>query len=502
MDATINKQPPGGDAPIRSVLVTGATGYIGGRLVPALLERGYTVRVLARDSRRVAGRDWAGDVEVVEGDLEDPESTARALAGMDAAYYLVHSMQAGADFAGRDRRAAQNFIAGGQHLRHVVYLGGLVPKVEAGSSASAHLSSRSEVGKLLRDNLPTTELRAGPVIGSGSASFEMLRYLTERLPVMVAPRWVKNRIQCIGIRDMLAYLLEALDGSPVGVVDVGSDALNFREMMQQYASVRGLKRVIIPVPVLTPGLAAEWIQFVTPISRNMAVPIVKGMIYPLLADTAKARELYPQVKPESYRASVRRALSKLEAGDVETHWSGAQGRPPVRELTHWEGMARDVRSVYVSAAPEQVFAIVSTLGGRRGWLSDNWLWRLRGVLDKMVGGPGLRRGRRDPRELLRGETVDFWRVEEIRAPELLRLRAEMKLPGAAWLQWEIIREESGCRLVQSSLFAPAGTLGWLYWNALYPVHNKIFGRLLRAVAAKAQGQRAYASGSLTSSPKS
>lgn len=470
--------------PTGRILVTGSTGYIGGRLVVDLLERGYPVRVLVRDARRITGRIWHDSVEIVEADLEDAQATARALVGIDTAYFLVHSMQAGSDFAERERRIAENFIRAASEVRHVIYLGGLQPSGTS-SKGSLHLRSRSEVGEMLRAALPVTEFRAGPVIGSGSASFEMLRYLTERLPLMVTPRWVSNQIQCIGIHDMLAYLLAAIDMEPAGVVEVGSPSLTFQEMMEVYADVRGLKRVFIPVPVLTPGLAAEWIQFVTPVSRNMAVPIVKGMISPLLADTSRAEELFPGIRPESYRRSVERALAKLSEGMVETHWSGARGAWPARELAHQEGLARDIRSLYVPASPQKVFAVLSSLGGQTGWLADNWLWQLRGVMDKIAGGPGLRRGRRDPRQLLAGESVDFWRVEEIRQDSLLRLRAEMKLPGSAWLQWEVRAENEGSRLMQSSLFAPTGTIGALYWNLLYPVHNLMFGRLIRAIANRA-----------------
>jgi uncharacterized protein YbjT (DUF2867 family) len=299
------------------VLVTGATGYIGSRLVPALIAAGHSVRVLVRSRSSLRQHPWAKEVQAVEGDIADHAAAAEALQGVKIAYYLVHSMAAGPRFADLDARAARSFIAGAGGIEHVIYLGGLVP-AEMDTALSEHLSSRQEVGQMLRDSLPVTEFRAGPVIGAGSASFEMVRHLTDKLPVMVAPRWISNLIQCIGIDDMLAYLIEAVDAGPAGIVEVGSDRITFRQMMLTYAAVRGLKRVIIPVPVLTPGLAAEWIQFVTPISRNLAVPIVKGMIKSLVADTAKAEMLFPQVRPASFRSCVEHALGMSRAALDET----------------------------------------------------------------------------------------------------------------------------------------------------------------------------------------
>ena len=289
------------------VLVTGATGYIGARLVPVLLDSGFTVRALVRNRSRLNEYPWASEVQVVEGDISDQLIATEALKGVRIAYYLVHSMAAGAQFAELDVKAARSFIAGAAGLEHLVYLGGLVPST-TGTGLSEHLSSRQEVGQLLADALLVTEFRAGPVIGAGSASFEMVRHLTDKLPVMVAPRWINNLIQCIGIDDMLSYLAGAIDTGPAGIVEVGSDRITFREMMLTYAAVKGLRRVIIPVPVLTPGLAAEWIQFVTPISRNLAVPIVKGMIRSLTANTDKANRLFPHIQPMSFRRSVELAM--------------------------------------------------------------------------------------------------------------------------------------------------------------------------------------------------
>jgi len=465
------------------VLVTGATGYIGGRLIPRLLERGHTVRVLARDPRRLAGRPWYERVEVVRGDLTEPHGLRDALAGVDAAYYLVHSMYAHGSFVDLDRRAARNFIDAAQGLRQVVYLGGLLPR---GPRVSTHLASRAEVGALLRQHLPTLELRAGPVIGAGSGSFEMLRYLTERLPLMITPRWVKNEVQPIAIEDVLAYLLLGLERGVSGIVEIGGERLTFRRMMEAYAAVRGLKRTIIPVPVLAPALAARWVGLITPIPNRLAVPLVQGVVSPIIGDTTRARALFPEVRPMDYRQAVALALDRTLSGQVETRWSSALGGGPTYEVTDWEGLIREVRTLQVAAPAGRVFQMFSSLGGDRGWLAWNGAWQLRGWLDRMIGGPGLRRGRRDPRELLVGEAVDFWRVEAVDPPRLLRLRAEMRLPGKAWLQWEARGDGAGTLLVQTAGFEPKALAGWLYWWGLYPMHRLIFSGLIRAIARKAQ----------------
>lgn len=474
----------GGESRARRVLVTGATGYVGGRLVPRLLERGHRVRVLVRDPDRIRGRPWLSAVEVVQGDLLDASSLPSALAGMDAAYYLVHSMGGGEDFAAQDRQAARNFVRAAGSV-HTIYLGGLVP---SGEVRSEHLGSRAEVGEILRQGLPATEFRAGPIIGSGSASFEMVRYLTERLPAMIAPKWIRNTVQPIAIRDVLRYLVEALDREPLGVVEIGADRLSFVDMMRVYAAVRGLRRWIVPVPVLAPQLAARWVGLVTPISNRLAVPLIKGIVQPVLADTSRAAELFPEIAPMHYREAVHLALEESDEAHVETRWSGALGGAPSYELSDWKGLIREARSRHVEANAETVFRVFSGLGGRRGWLVWNWAWWLRGLLDKILGGPGLRRGRRDPNALLVGEVVDFWRVERVAPPNLLRLRAEMRLPGRAWLQWETTPQQSGCRLTQTALFAPRGLSGLLYWYSLYPAHRIIFSRLARAVARRAEAQ--------------
>ncbi|MGE9294300.1 MAG: DUF2867 domain-containing protein [Puniceicoccales bacterium] len=471
------------------ILLTGATGYIGGRLAPRLLAAGHHVTVLARDPTRLEGRPWFPQVSILQGDLLDGEGEwTRQLEGFDAAYYLVHSMNSGSGFEGRDNAAARHFCEAARHIPHTIYLGGLMPR---STQVSRHLQSRASTGDILREHLPVTEFRAGPIIGSGSASFEMVRYLTERLPVMVAPKWVKNLVQPIAVRDILAYLIEALNQPPLGIVEVGApSAMTFKEMMLGYAQVRGLKRFIYPLPVLTPGLAARWVGLVTPIPNSLAVPLIEGIVQPLEADISRAQELFPMIEPLPYIEAVELALIKISHSDIETRWSGALGEGPTYRLIDWEGTIREERTLHVDADPEAAFRAFCSLGGERGWLVMNWAWRLRGMMDRVVGGPGLRRGRRDPQKLLPGETVDFWRVEEVREPKLLRLRAEMKVPGRAWLQWEAWPEGSGTRLVQSAIFRPQGFPGVLYWYSLYLVHKYIFSAMIRSVGKLAETQPA------------
>jgi uncharacterized protein YbjT (DUF2867 family) len=405
---------------------------------------------------------------------------------MDAAYYLVHSMCSGPDFALRDRDAAQRFAEAAQGIGQVIYLGGILPGGEGGGR-SQHLRSRAEVGDILRAGLPTTEIRAGPIIGSGSASFEMVRYLTERLPAMVAPKWIENPVQPIAVRDVLAYLVAVLGREDTaGVLNVGAEPLTFKEMMLGYAQVRGLPRVIFPLPVLAPGLAALWVGLVTPIPNCLAVPLVRGMVLPVVADTGRAQGLFPEIQPIPYQEAVTLALRMVERQDVQTRWSDALGSGETFRLEDREGLVREVRTRLVDASQEDVFRAFSSLGGETGWLVWDWAWKLRGFLDQLVGGPGLRRGRRHPADLLVGEAVDFWRVEEVDPPRLLRLRAEMKVPGEAWLQFETRPEDGKIRLIQAALFAPTGFWGWLYWYGVYPLHAFIFNGLVEAVAERAR----------------
>jgi uncharacterized protein YbjT (DUF2867 family) len=416
-----------------------------------------------------------------------PETLAGGFEDVDIAYYLVHSMGGKGGFVERDRQAALNFVNAARGLSQVIYLGGLVPRTEGTYDFSDHLTSRAEVGRILRDGLPTTEFRAGPIIGSGSASFEMVRYLTERLPIMVAPRWILNAVQTIAMRDILSYLVQAAGRDDVeGVIEVGAEPLTFKQMMEVYAEVRGLPRIIIPLPVLAPKLAALWVGLVTPIPNSLAVPLVEGVVHPLVGDSGRAQRLFPEIRSISYREAVTFALERTEADDILTRWSGAAGDSPGFRFTDREGMMREVRTRKVDATPEAVFRSFGSLGGKRGWRAWNWAWSVRGFIDRMLGGPGLRRGRRHPINLLPGESVDCWRVEEIQPPLLLRLRAEMKVPGQAWLQFEAIPEGDRTRLVQTAYFAPTGFLGWLYWYGIYVVHALIFSGLISAIARDAE----------------
>jgi uncharacterized protein YbjT (DUF2867 family) len=460
------------------ILVTGATGYIGGRLIPRMLERGHAVRVLVRDPERIQGRPWAERVEVFTGDLLKPRTLAGVCDGIDASFYLVHSMIAGADFARRDLDAVRNYVAVAPGPRLTVYLGGLLPP---GHRISAHLRSRAEVGAVLREALPATEIRAGPIVGSGSASFELVRYITERHPLMLVPGCARNDVQPIALRDVLAYVVAAIEREPLGVIEVGGEPLSFAEMLLEYAAVRGLSRRLITVPALTPQCVARWAGLITPVPWRIACPLLQGMLQPLLADTRRAAECFPDVRPISYRRATELALERIGEGRVETRWTGALTHGSSRKLLDSEGMMREVRTLHVDAPPAHVHALITSLGGSRGWLVWNGVWWLRGAIDRLLGGPGLRRGRRHPTELLPGEAVDFWRVERVENPRLLRLRAEMKVPGRAWLQWESLPHDGGTYFVQTALFQPDGIAGFLYWYLLYPIHALIFSQLAAAV---------------------
>jgi uncharacterized protein YbjT (DUF2867 family) len=482
------------------ILLTGATGYIGGRLAPRLLQAGYRVRCFVRDAQRLQGRPWLDQVEVVAGDILRPETLLPAMAGVSTAYYLIHSMAGGQGFDERDVRAARAFgaAAAAAGVGRIIYLGGLG---DPSSELSQHLRSRQDTGDALREGgVPVTEFRAGVIVGSGSLSFELIRYLIERLPVMVCPRWVYTRVQPIGIRNVLAYLLEALEtpASAGEIIEIGgADVVTYGDMMLGYAKARGLWRRLIPVPVLSPRLSSYWVHLVTPIPAAIARPLIDGLQNEVIVRDDKARRLFPTVKPFDYQTAVELALARLDSGEVETMWTDAlmttQGDVPPVVLSTVEGLNLEHRQLAVAASAATVFSVFAGLGGGRGWLYMNWVWHLRGLIDRLVGGVGMRRGRRDPDCLRVGEALDFWRVEAMEPDHLIRLRAEMKVPGRAWLQFHVHPQPGeGSVLSQTAFFLPTGVWGLIYWYGLYPIHKVIFAGMIRkiaehAVAAEAPG---------------
>jgi len=475
--------------------VTGATGYIGGRLVPELLQAGHHVVCLARNPAKLDRRPWRDLVTVVEGGVADTEATRAAMAGVDVAYYLVHSMGGHDDFAAADAAAAEAFrnAAAEAGVGQIVYLGGLG---DEGSDLSEHLKSRHDVGRILAaSEVPVTELRAAVIIGSGSASFEMLRALVEVLPVMVTPRSV-NRTLCqpIGIRDMLAYLIGvAGNRSAYGrVLEVGGpDVVTYRQMMDRYAAAAGLpRRVVIPVRPLSPVLSSHWINVVTPLPIDLVRPLVGSLINDVVVKDRSIDAIVPR-DTLSLDTNLNLALRRVSGSEVPTRWSGATpGRPeePDPSDPGWSGgtLLGDYREVPSSASPERLMQIVGALGGRRGWLVGNWLWALRGALDKVLGGVGMRRGRRHPDEIEVGEALDFFRVEKIEPGRLLRLRAEMKVPGEAWLEWRAEPNGSGTTLIQRAIFIPRGLSGRAYWWATAPAHAVIFKPMVNKIIEAAE----------------
>ena len=487
----------GGGAPI---VVTGATGYIGGRLVPRLLERGRRVRCLTRSARKIESRPWAGHrrLEVVEGNVADAGHLAGWLGGCSAAYYLVHSMMtAGSEYADRDRRLAEGFgrAAAEAGVERIVYLGGLG---ETGDELSEHLRSRREVEQALEaGGVQVTVLRAAMIIGSGSASFEILRYLVERLPVMTTPKWVRTPCQPIAVANVLHYLIACLEVPETAgaTLDVGGpDVVSYRDLMDVMAEALGLRRrIVLPLPVLTPKLSSLWIHLVTPLSARIARPLAEGLRNPVVCRDDRARRLMPQ-NLLTVREAIEAAVGHIERGTVETRWSDAG---PIPGDPDWAGGTTftDRRTTELDADPETVFRAVCRIGGGNGWYAADLLWRLRGFADRLVGGPGLRRGRRDPETVEYGDALDFWRVTGIdRDPprRRLALRAEMKLPGEALLEFEIDEADggeggaAGTRLTQTARFQPRGLAGLLYWASVLPFHAVVFRGMLDGIRRQAE----------------
>ncbi|REJ05149.1 DUF2867 domain-containing protein [Microbacterium bovistercoris] len=507
-------QPTGREPALRAIprgegtaraLVLGATGYIGGRLTPRLLNAGYRVRVLARDAARAASLPWGSDVEIVEGSAEDADAVARAMTDVDVVYYLVHAMTAGKGFEDADESAAQTVAsaAAAAGVRRIVYLGGLHPE---GIRLSPHLRSRVRVGEIFLDSgVPTLVLQAGVVIGSGSASFEMIRHLTDVLPYMPAPKWVRNRIQPIAIRDVLHYLLGAARVEPTvnRAVDIGGpDVLRYGQMMNGYAVEAGLpQRAIAALPVLTPGLASHWVNLVTPVPRAIARPLVASLQNECIVKDHAVDEIIPP--PEGgltpYRRAVALALGRAAADSVETSWKDAEvsGAPsdPLPSDPDWAGRTvfTDERSLETSAPVPNLWAVILGIGGENGWYSSGFLWAVRGWMDRLVGGVGLARGRRSRSTLTVGDALDFWRVEAVQPPDvggegLLRLRAEMKVPGAAWLELRARPSAIGSTYEQRAVFFPRGLTGRLYWFAVLPFHGLIFSGMAARITAAAEGR--------------
>ena len=480
--------------PPQSVLVTGATGYIGGRLVPRLLSEGHRVRCLTRDPRKLQSRLWTNDssVEVVQGDVADESSMRSAMSGCQVAYYLVHSMMStGAQYRAVDRDLAANFAraASASGVGRIIYLGGLG---ETGANLSEHLASRREVEFALSStNVPVTVLRAAMIIGSGSASFEILRYLVERLPVMITPRWVTTQSQPIAVRNVLHYLVECLNVAETTgrTLDIGGpDVVTYRELMDKMSDSLGLRRrLVLPVPVLTPRLSSFWIHLVTPLSHRIARPLAEGLRNRVVCRDDQAARLMPQRLLTADEA-INAAVGKISDSAVETAWSDAGVVPGDPD---WAGgkVYIDRRETFVAAPADAVFQEFCKLGGQYGYYGSDWLWRLRGMMDRVVGGPGLRRGRRDPTRLAFGDALDFWRVVGVRTNRFLELRAEMKLPGEATLSFEINGGSGGgegCTLIQTARFKPRGLLGIGYWWAVVPLHGIVFARMLNGIRRNAE----------------
>jgi len=487
----------GGDpvAETKRILVTGATGYVGGRLWRRLEAEGRAVRCLAREPERLATRVGA-NTEVARGDVLRPETLESALEGMDAAYYLIHSMGSRCDFEAEELAGARNFgeAARRSGLRRIIYLGGL----GHGSDLSPHLRSRHEVGRVLRESgVPVIEFRASIVLGAGSLSFEMIRALVERLPVMITPRWVELEAQPIAVDDLVAYLIAALD-LPLEESRVfeigGADRVSYGGLMREYARQRGLRRVMMRVPFLTPGLSSLWLGLVTPLYARVGRKLIESIKHPSVVRDDAALEVF-SVRPLGMREAIARAIEEDERQIVQSRWFDApyseeQGR-------RWAGVRVrnrfvDSRTRVVDVSAEQAFAAIRRIGGNTGWYAYDWLWRLRGFLDLLVGGVGMRRGRPLPEELRVGDALDFWRVEAYEPDRRLLLHAEIKLPGRAWLEFEVEPREGGATIRQTAVFEPLGLLGLAYWYLLYPLHDVIFRGMLRNIAraATAEGARA------------
>ncbi len=468
------------------ILVTGATGYIAGRLIPQLLQKGYRVRCMARDPRRLHGRTWYSRVEVVAGDVTLPETLPPAMQDVRAAYYLIHNMSSGRDYTRRDLQGARNFAraAAQAGIDQIIYLGGLA---DPQAPIAPHIRSRIETGQALREGpVPVTEFRAGVIVGPGSISFEMIRFITEQFPIVVGPRWLLHRTQPIDARNVLDYLLSALDvtASRGGIYEIGGqDVMTYTETMLRYARLRGLWRGLITIPFLPLELMAWGVDKLTPVPLTIARPLIEGLKCDSLVRVDDALRVFPHIQPTGYETAVTYSLSQLSPEEIEHVWT--DDALPVTALKH-EGFFVDHRRILVDAPPEAIYRTLTGLGGANGWLVAGWLWQLRGWIDRLVGGPGLR-GRSDPQTLRRGDTLDFYRVEVLQPQHMLRLYSELKAPGDGWMEWRVVPQEDGDSLLtQTGFFAPRGVPGFLYWYVLSPFHVFVLRGLIRALAHKAE----------------
>jgi uncharacterized protein YbjT (DUF2867 family) len=473
------------------ILVAGATGYVGGMLVPRLLQAGYRVRCLVRRRANLQGELWRPLVECVDGDVLRPETLRPAMKGVAAVYYLVHSIGGGRGFEEQDLAGARHSAkaAKEQGVKRIIYLGGLG---DPAAKLSAHLRSRQETGAALREaGVPVTEFRAAVIIGAGSLSFELIRYLSERLPVMICPRWVYTRIQPIAIQNVLDYLVAALQQpkSAGRIIEIGGeDILTYGGLMKTYASVRGLKRCLFPVPLLTPRLSSYWVRLVTPFSVSVARPLIEGLRNEVIVRDNKAREIFPEVRLLDCKTAVKLALADTKTDQLDKLLRELPVPPkegPSVSRGSVKGVIMERSRRVVNASAEEVYSVITGLGGAQGWPALNWAWQLRGWIDRLIGGVGMRRGKAGALRV--GEALDFWRIDALEAGRLLRLCAEMKLPGEAWLQFQVEPQSDGySELVQTALFEPKGLSGVLYWYCLYPVHRLIFSRMIQRIAERAE----------------
>lgn len=478
-----------------AILIAGASGYVGGNLVPALLKEDYSVRCMARTMEKLQERNWA-EAEIISGDVMDESSLYPALQGIDIAYYLVHSMGGDGDFETHDVTAAQNFarVAAAQGVNRIIYLGGLG---NPDQELSPHLASRQKVGEILAGTgIPVTELRASIIIGSGSASFEIIRDLVKKLPVMVTPRWVDSQCEPIAIDNVVHYLKEVILVSETTgkILDIGGgEVLTYAEMMRQVGEVLGSPFAMFKVPVLTPRLSAYWLNLVTAVPMSIAYPLIEGLRNDTVCYDYRIREWIPQdLIP--FSESVRKATASDEY-PLHVRWTDASN-PAIRYEQPRESMPlQDIRMRSVSASPEILQGMINRIGGKTGWYSSDWAWQIRGAFDRLIGGVGMRRGRRHPSDIRVGDAIDFWRVIQYDPEGLLRLQAEMKLPGRAWLTFEV-RGTSGEKsmLRQTASFEPRGLGGYLYWYLLYPLHTLIFSRMATNISRRAEHAENSSSG--------